>query len=863
MPRKTSIWRYLLKWALTLGVVGVLAVIVGISVIYLRLAPNLPSIESLQHVQFQVPLRVYTEDEKLIAEFGQKRREPVKIERVPNLLRQAFLAAEDDRFYSHPGVDYQGLIRAFIHLVRTGSRGQGGSTITMQVARNFFLSNKKTYERKINEILLALQIESDLSKDKILELYLNKIYLGNRAYGVGAAAKVYYGKDVSDLSLTEAAMIAGLPKAPSRYNPIINPKRALLRRDYVLRRMSELGYISEADYKNALNKPVTAALHYSQPEVEAGYVAEMARSRLFDIYGGRIYTDGLRVYTTIDSEKQEAANRALRKALIDYEKRQGFIGPMGRIELSVSDIEEKTNELYGELIEKLSGYREFGKQKAALVMKVSDTEAKVLTSEGDGATIKLDETRWVRKRLEKDELGEKIESLMLVIKPGDVVYIEQGDVDGVVKLSPLPEVEGALVSINPQSGAILGLVGGFDFHKSKFNRAIQARRQPGSNFKPFIYSTALANGDTAATIYNDAPVVFHDSALEAEWRPENYSGRFFGPTRLREALVKSRNLVSIRILRGLGLRRSLNYVEKFGFNISKLPPDLSLALGSGSVTPLQLAGAYSVFANGGYRTNAHFISRIEDARGKDIFQKPTVTLCKTDCIEELKDSQSASEVKPLMAQEANLDIVDLGAVDDRNLLLWRQSVGLILEEQEYISPLPEREYFLSHVIDKRIAHIMSSILREVITRGTGQQARVLKRRDLAGKTGTTNDQHDAWFSGFNSQIVTSVWVGFDELKPLGAKETGGRAALPMWIDYMRVALDGVVEDRVLQPDGLVTIRIDKKTGELTSGRNPDSMMEIFREEHAPTKIVVSLPKEKHDTPKRRPQIKKEVADQLF
>lgn len=873
MSAKKSIWRRLLRWGLLLSVVGVLLVASGLVFVYFKLAPKLPSIESLNHVQFQVPLRVYTVDGKLISEFGEKRREPVKIERVPDRLKQAFLAAEDDRFYEHPGVDYHGILRAVINLIRTGKRGQGGSTITMQVARNFFLTNKKTYERKLNEILLALRIESELSKDKILELYLNKIYLGNRAYGVGAASRVYYGKDVMDLTLAEASMIAGLPKAPSRYNPVINPQRALLRRDYVLRRMRELGDITEQDYQETIALPVSAKLHYAKPDVEAGYVAEMVRARMQSIYGDRVYTSGLSVYTTLKSSNQLAATKALQTSLIAYEKRHGFTGAIGHID--TSELVDGSNAVESEVGEglvvevknadstdsspqdvvlaQLDEFAEYAGQKASVVIRVEKDRADVLLSDGQMGYIELNESLWARKRIAKDKLGKKLTSLVETLEIGDVVYIEplldedvvedqgMGPVIGQplhVSLSQLPAVEGALVSMQPSTGGILALVGGFDFHRSKFNRVTQARRQPGSNFKPFIYSAALDSGDTAATMYNDAPVVFHDSALEGEWRPENYSGRFYGPTRLREALVKSRNLVSIRVLKGLGLRRSLDYVERFGFDKSTLPADLSLALGSGAVTPLQLVNAYSVFANQGYLVSPHYISRIEDAFGQEIFSTPQVVLCDEACQGKLV---LAKETVTNDTNGVNIGEVDGAVVETASLAGAGASSIKAAEstddEELVFESIEGGVENVPHIIDSRNAFIMTSIMKEVITRGTGRKALALKRRDLAGKTGTTNDQHDAWFSGFNSQVATSVWVGFDELQPLGARETGGQAALPMWIDYMATALDGVPDDTVTQPSKLVTVRIDKKTGELSRGRGGEHMFEMFRAEYAPVSFA--------------------------
>lgn len=857
MASAKPLWRRLLKWFFVLGVLGVVVVSAVAVAVYYKLAPGLPSIESLNHVQFQVPLRVYTRDGKLISEFGEKRREPVLIDGVPAVLKEAFLAAEDDRFYEHPGVDYHGIVRAGINLIRTGERGQGGSTITMQVARNFFLTNRKTYERKLNEILLSFQIESALSKDKILELYLNKIYLGNRAYGVGAASRVYYGKDVMELTLAEAAMIAGLPKAPSRYNPIVNPERALIRRNYVLRRMHELSYISDEEFREALGKPVTARLHYAKPDVEAGYVAEMVRARLQTLYGDRIYTSGLKVYTTLDSVQQSAANAALRKGLTDYEKRHGYTGPIGQLDIetvrsqaadntlvdvtrTVEEAEQAPAQDPGELalIEALDEFSEYGELKAAVVLALAEQSAELLVSDGVTRSVGLEALNWARERQGQDRLGEEITSIDQVLSVGDVVYVEIVD-EQTAALSQMPQVEGALVAIEPGSGALLALAGGFDFYKSKFNRVTQAHRQPGSNFKPFIYSAALERGDSPATIYNDAPVVFHDSALEGEWRPENYSGRFFGPTRLREALVKSRNLVSIRVLRSLGLRRALNYVSRFGFNRDELPYDLSLALGSGSVTPLQLVSGYAVFANGGYLVSPFFISEIRDTYGETLFSAPQVELCEEACDEGVEGMQVA---------------LSLGAADEKS------GKGLIEAARDVVESEPDEGgeeagvdddfesietavYKAPRVIERRNAYLMSDILREVVQRGTATRAKVLERSDLAGKTGTTNDQNDAWFSGFNSQVAASVWVGYDTLQPLGAREAGGRAALPIWIDFMREALRDVPEDKFFHPDGVVSVRIDRLTGERTTGLNANSMFELFREGNEPEEGVLVVPVE--------------------
>jgi len=527
-----------------------------------------------------MPLRIYTAEGDLIAEYGEKRREPVQISEVPESLKNAIIAAEDQHFYSHPGVAWQGLVRAAVYLIKTGRKGPGGSTITMQVARNFFLSNERTYDRKIREIFLSFKIEDELAKDQILELYINKIYLGNRSYGFAAASKVYYGKKITDIDLVESAMMAGLPKAPSRYNPIVNPDRAIIRRDYVLGRMFALDMISENDYQTARAQPAaTAKPHYATPEAEAHYVGEMARSRVQQLFGENWANAGYKVFTTIQSEQQIAANAALRDALYDYERRHGYTGP-------ISTLDSETLSSPAATAESLKELGNPGDLIPAAVIDVYDNGATVVTEVGEEHLLPLEDIKWARQRVSIDKRGDEVESAMAVLSVGDVIALQAKD-DGTVRFVQEPGVEGAFIAMEPTSGEITALVGGYDYYRSKFNRVTQARRQPGSTFKPFIYSAALDAGDTPATIYNDAPVVFHDDALEGEWRPSNYSGRFYGPTRLREALVRSMNLVSVRVLREIGIPYAVDYAQRFGFKRENLPPDLSLSLGSASVSPLE------------------------------------------------------------------------------------------------------------------------------------------------------------------------------------------------------------------------------------------------------------------------------------
>jgi len=751
-------------------------------VLYARIEPQLPSIESLKDVQLQVPLRIYTSDRKLIAEFGEKRRTPVRIEDVPPDLIQAFLAAEDDRFFEHPGVDFQGLMRAGIELVRTGEKRQGGSTITMQVARNFFLSAEKTYLRKLNEILLAFKIEHSLGKQEILELYLNKIYLGHRAYGVEAAAQVYYGVDIDQLSIAQMAMIAGLPKAPSRVNPINAPEAALARRNYILGRMYGLGYIDADAYNKALVEPDEATLHTVQVDVKAPYLAEMVRDDMVQRYGEDAYTSGFEVETTLESSLQVIANRALRDTLLDYARRHGYRGPEAHVDLAgVAGAAQP-----GLLVD----YPAWGDVEAALVTTVADRSAEATLRDGSAITIAWDGLSWARPYKSVNVMGKAPARAADVLAAGDIIRVET-DKDGKWRLTQLPQVQGALVSLRPDDGAIVALVGGFDFNLSKFNRATQAMRQPGSSFKPIIYSAALEKGFTTASIINDAPVVFDDNALESTWRPENYSGKFYGPTRLREALYRSRNLVSIRVLQAIGASYAAGYAARFGFDSSQLPHDLTLALGSASVSPLQMARAYAVFANGGYLVDPYFMRRIQDAQGQIVYTAQPRVVCH-DCPQRVEGISGETENGLNSAEE---------------------------------------------VITPQNAWLMNSMLQDVIQRGTGRRATELGRSDLAGKTGTTNDQKDAWFCGYNPALVTTTWVGFDKLDPLGRVETGGHAALPMWMQYMGGALAGSAIVKREQPDGLVTVRIDPKTGLLARSGQADGIFETFRVAEVPQAAV--------------------------
>lgn len=758
----------------------------GVVATYFYLEPKLPSTEILKDVQFQVPLRVFSRKGKLIAEFGEKRRIPLGYDELPKQLIQSFLAAEDNRFFEHPGVDYQGIIRAAVQLLLTGEKKQGGSTITMQVARNFFLTPEKTYVRKLNEIFLALKIEHELSKEKILELYLNKIYMGQRSYGVGAAAQVYYGKTIGELNLAQMAMLAGLPKAPSANNPITDPARALARRDYVLAQMRRLAYITEEEYQGAIREPVTARIHSANIEVEAPYIAEMVRADMFERYGENAYTDGYSVYTTIDDRLQAAANSALRNALQEYDMRHGYRGAIQKFDISQAADDQDLDRL-------LQGHTTIADLLPAIVTKVEENHIEVYLGDGKREIIDWKGLEWARTYKNESYQGPAPNRANQIASPGDLVRIiaEGKKEKRYLRLAQLPAVEGALVSVNSDDGALIALVGGYDFYNSKFNRVTQALRQPGSGFKPFIYFAALEAGFTPASLINDAPVVFDDPSLEGTWRPENYSGKFFGPTRLRYALTKSRNLVSIRLLRSMGLPHALKYAEIFGFDSSKLPNNLSLALGSATVTPLQMASAYAILANGGYRVETYLIDRIEDVQNKTTFKANPLRVCES-CENRSGDKQATNNDNESAVQK--------------------------------IAP---------RVISAQNHFLLVSMMQDVIRHGTATKALSLNRDDLAGKTGTTNDQKDAWFNGFNRSHVAVSWVGFDSAKPLGRGEVGGKAALPAWIDYMREALKDVVEQPLVVPPGIVSVRIDPTTGKRASTDQKDAIFEFFQAENVP------------------------------
>ncbi len=849
----TSTKRYLV-WTfwllLTLGS-GTLALFSGIT---LYLTPKLPEVEALRQIKLQTPLRVYSSDGLLLGEFGEKRRTPIAYGDVPQPFIDAILAAEDDRFYSHPGVDIKGLLRAASQLLKSGQIQTGGSTITMQVARNFFLTRKQTFSRKFNEILLALQIEKELTKQEILELYVNKIYLGNRAYGIQAAAQVYYGKPIQELNLAQLAMIAGLPKAPSAYNPLANPERALVRRNWILGRMQSLGYIDAEAFSNAIAEPVTASYHGNKLDLDAPYIAEMARQEAVDRLGPAAYTDGYSIITTVDARLQARAQQAVIDGLMTYDLRHGYRGPEASLVAGDGADTDNQDTSAGDTTDAritrwqaaLKDFSTIAGLQAAVVTAVAEQSAEFLLADGTTGSISWDKgLSEARPYISENSRGAAPEKAADVVAEGDVIRVYRDD-ETFWHLAQIPAAQAALVALNPENGGLKALVGGLDFNQSHFNRATQATRQPGSNFKPFVYSAALENGMTPATLINDAPIVFDDDSLENTWRPENASGKFYGPTRLRKALYLSRNLVSIRVLQAIGVETAIRDMHRFGFDEGKLPHDLSLALGSSALTPLQVATGYTVFANGGYQVFPYLVERILDEDGEVVFQATPVTVCR-DCDQPQDDTNAIEAVAPgddvaameaalaaELAKPSNADTTLAAAAVDGEPdtatagdLTESPAAEANLEEQPL--PLPRAE----RVMSPQVAYLIDDMLRDVVRRGTGTKARSLERTDLAGKTGTTNGPRDAWFSGYNHHIVATTWLGFDQNLPLGRREYGGTSALPIWIEFMETALDGVPAKNRVLPDGLVSVRIDPVSGKRARAGQQDAIFELFRQENLP------------------------------
>ncbi|HET7268830.1 MAG TPA: penicillin-binding protein 1A [Oleiagrimonas sp.] len=799
---------HLARNALLIVLIGFLLGVAGVGVAYWLISPRLPSVASLQDVHLQVPLRVLSADGKLIATFGETHRNPVNIQKVPQHLKDAVLAAEDADFYHHAGIDIKGTLRAAIHVILSGGKKtQGGSTITQQVARNFFLSSQKTYTRKITEIFTAYRIENELSKDQILELYLNKMFLGHRNYGVGAAARYYYGKSVQQLTLPECAMIASSFQLPSLVNPVDGGKRALARRNWVLGQMLSDGFITQAAYDKAVAAPRTGAPHEVPIEVHAAYVAEMVRQKALSLLGNAALTGGYVVRTTIDSQLQEEANQALRKGLITYDRRHGYRGPEGHVDLPAT----ATRDDYDEA---LSKYTEIANLKPGLVIRSNATQAVVHLADDSNITLDMDAVAWARPYKSHNRRGPKPDAVNDVIQRGDIIRVTRDD-KGKWQLSEIPGAEAGLVSLDPDTGAIKALVGGFSFLHSKYNRALMpgSGRQPGSGFKPYVYSAALDHGFTPASLINDAPVVFPDPSVPSGvWSPSNDNGEFTGPTRLRVALYKSKNLVAVRLLNATGLEFVRHYATRFGFSLDQLPDNLSLALGTASVSPMSMARGYAVFANGGFLVTPYFIKSIANRNGRIIYRADPLRACR-DCKQRLLQDPDKPQSTQQLASAAS-------------------AAKPILEPVQTDTPPKQKTppRLAPRAISARTAYLMTSMMHSVITRGTGHAATALGRHDLAGKTGSTNDHHDAWFSGFNSRLATSVWVGFDNYDTLGYGEFGAKAALPIWMGYMGPALKGTPKATLPMPPGIVTLTINKHTGLPTSPDDPDAMQEIFKVE---------------------------------
>ena len=780
----------------------------------------------LKDVQLQTPMQVFTKDGLLINQFGEKRRIPVTIDEIPQPLIDAFLATEDNRFYDHIGIDPIGIVRSAIVLISTGEKKQGASTITMQLARNFFLTREKAYIRKIKEIFIALHIENVLTKDEILELYLNKIELGNRAFGIGAAAQVYYGKELKDLTLAQMAMIAGLPKAPSALNPIRNPTRAKARRNVVLGRLLTENYITQDVYDDATSQPITAYFHGAEIDLYAPYISEMVRAEMVSRYGiDKAYNSGFKIFTSVESKVQKAAQTALVNNLHSYDMRHGFRGPTAIL----WDPEKQSALSEEKILAKLNEAKEIGTLKAAAVINVDEKNATVLLKNAEQINLNWDNLKWARKYITRFRQGFAPTSATEILTPGMQIWVRKNS-NNEYELSQLPEASSAIVSLDPQDGRIKAIVGGYSFEQSQYNRAIQAKRQVGSNIKPFIYSAALENGYTLASILNDAPINQWDKSQGVAWRPKNSPAVYNGPIRIRRALAQSKNVISVRLLRGVGLQRTADHLLKFGFKNSDINRSESLALGSASITPIELARGMSAFANGGHLIEPYFISEIQDAYGNSLFKANPSVVC---------DDTSDQSLTP----------------DNATGLFPQQNT-----DTPQLKCAPQ-------VISKQNAFLIAQAMHSAVWgggnwshktgwSGTGWRAQALGRRDLSGKTGTTNDSVDTWFSGFNRNVMTSVWVGFDNPgNPLGrtsynnnldsgqisGAESGAKTAQPAWVEFMKVALEGKPEAPIEPPEGLVSIRIDLETGLLSHKNDYTSRFEYFDKGTAPTKYVMSQP----------------------
>jgi penicillin-binding protein 1A len=864
---------------LGLGVTGAMMATATVIGAYYYVSPSLPQAETIREIPLQIPLRIFSRDGRLIEEVGERRRVLVEYDDLPPFVVDAFVSAEDGRFFEHSGIDYQGILRALILLIRSGEISGGGSTITQQLARDYFLTREQLFTRKLREAFLAWQIEQTFSKEEIMALFLNKMFFGQRAYGVAAAAQVYFGKTLDEINVAEAATLAGVLPAPSEYNPVRSPANAGMRRGYVLTRMHDLGYIDEQQLQESMDYPLESRLYGTQNELSAPYVAEMVRREMLNRYGEETYSAGYRVFTTLDADLQTAANYAVKNGLLEFTRRRGYRGPVDKLEADPAILASPFADWPEELQRQLQDYGNPAGLSVAVVTAINDNNSVgIVMQDGSRSAIEWFGISWARPYVDRETVGPAPETVADVLATGDVIYVMPVTVGGWA-LAQLPTAQSALVSVDPQDGAITSLVGGLDFLLSKFNRATQSARQPGSSFKPFIYSAALEAGNTLATIILDAPVVINSSALEGLWRPVNYSGRFYGEQRVREAMVRSMNLASVRLLlNNTGIGKAVEHLAPFGFNDAALPRNGSLALGGGNASPLDIAQAYATFANGGYAVKPYVIEAIIGPTGEMLYRADPFVVCpRCEPAEEERVSGTSEPLYPaLPTDDAAISSSDRGAavagqadaaayaeewsarmrrfgnnavaIDDLQPV-YEATPGVSAVSLEQMADLGESyqpdakvapELFddvklAERIITPQNAFLIQDAMRDVIRRGTGVRARSLGRTDLSGKTGTSNDRRDAWFAGYNADLVGIVWVGYDDDSALGPREEGSRTALPIWIEFMRRALDGVPNHQLEMPDGVVTVRISKTTGCPASASTPfeDVMFEHFREDMVP------------------------------
>lgn len=800
---------------LGLGAVGAIGVSAGIIGAYYFVQPGLPAAETIRHIPLQVPLRIFSRDGHLISEIGKRRRIPITFDEVPEHVVNAFVAAEDRRFFVHPGVDYRGILRGIVQYLIRGEAASGGSTLTQQLARDYFLSRERKLTRKLREAFLAYKIEQEFSKQQIMALFLNKMFFGQRAYGVAAASQVFFNKTLSDLNVAEAATLAGILPAPSRYNPVFSAANAEIRRSYVLGRMHDLDYIDASAYAEAMMFPMESKMHGAAIELNAPYVAEMVRSDMLKRYGENAYSAGYSVVTSLDSRLQRAANYALRNGLLEFTRRRGFRGPLTTVELTANTLALPFDEWPLDVREPLQQYAPGGLSVVLVTATAEDNSATIRFRGGGEVTLPWAGISWAKPFIDRENTGPDPETVTEVLGVGDIIYVMPTANDSWA-LAQLPEAQGAVVSVDPDDGAIGALTGGFDFTISKFNRARQAYRQPGSSFKPFIYSAALEHGNTLATVILDAPVVISSAELEAVWRPLNYSGRFYGPTRMREALVRSRNLVSVRLLLfETGIGNAVRHIAKFGFNDAALPRNGSLALGGGQASPLDMAQGYATLANGGHQVQPYVIDAIFGPDGNTLYRAEPAIVCDR-CVADAPVAGFDDDLIETMSLEEMAVVIET----------YMPDATISPELYEGINIAPQ-------AITLQNTFLVQDMMRDVVRRGTGRRALVLGRKDLSGKTGTSNDRRDAWFGGFNADLATIVWVGYDDDLPLGPGEEGSRTALPIWIEFMRIALAGVPEHQMPMPEGIVSVLIDRDTGCPARAGQDNTTFEVFREKHVP------------------------------